>query len=292
MSFPPRLQGPSMDRCPTDQDLLDLLADRLPNEMTSAVETHLEECVRCQQTLEKLIAVPLPFAANSTVSQPSPGEADSEFLHHLEKRPVGRISYDSQRTADIPEQGPEKTPEIAGYEILEVLGQGGMGVVYKAWHKELQRYVALKMVLAGGRARPEDFVRFRIEAQAAARLQHPNIVQVHEVGEQDGLPFLALEFVDGVSLAQKLNGASLSDRAAAELVQTLANAMHHAHQRGIIHRDLKPANVLLQDSGGPSSSCPKIADFGLAKLMSGGSDQTRFGAILGTPSYMAPEQAD
>jgi eukaryotic-like serine/threonine-protein kinase len=294
-----------MDRCPSEQTLRDLLTDQLPAEAASAVETHLEECVSCQQTLEKLIAVPLPFPASSTVNQPPPGEADAAFLRRLEKNPVGSHTIDTQGSLTRGIQSGRALPDIAGYEILEVLGQGGMGVVYKAWHKELRRFVALKMVLAGGHARSEDLARFRIEAEASARLQHPNIVQVHEVGEQGARPFLALEFVDGGSLARNLQGAPLEAEAAAKLVETLARAMHYAHQRGIIHRDLKPSNVLLSDGGGAgsessgssshatfsSSRVPKITDFGLAKLMVGGSDQTRTGAILGTPSYMAPEQA-
>ena len=299
-----------MDRCPRDQTLRDLLADRLPVESAPAVETHVEACAKCQQMLEKLIDVPLPFSAGSMGSRQPPSEADAAFLQRLEKSPVKRDRSDPHRSMPVPEGGEGGVTELSGYEILEVLGQGGMGVVYKAWQKQLRRLVAIKMVLASRHAGTEDLARFRIEAEAAARLQHPNIVQVHEVAEANGLPFLVLEFVDGSTLSRTLQGVSLEAVPAAHLVETLARAMHYSHQRGIIHRDLKPSNILVQKRGGdtarektqsestdpsivlrPSAFTPKIADFGLAKLTVGGSDRTRTGSIVGTPSYMAPEQA-
>ena len=137
-------------------------------------------------------------------------------------------------------------PTVAGYEIDGVLGRGGMGVVYKARQKLLKRPVALKMILGGSHASEHDQARFRVEAEAVARLQHPNIVQIYEVGEQDGYPYLSLEFVSGGSLAQRLAGTPLPGPEAAQLVETLARAIHAAHLRGVIHRDLKPGNVLLQ----------------------------------------------
>jgi serine/threonine-protein kinase len=161
-----------------------------------------------------------------------------------------------------------------------------MGVVYKARQVRLDRPVALKMVLAGAHASSEMLSRFHIEAQAVAHLQHPGIVQIHEVGEHDGLPYFSLEFVPGGSLSQLIAGKPQPPREGASMVRELALAMHEAHQRGIIHRDLKPANVLLTADGRP-----KITDFGLAKRMEDDSGQTRSGAIMGTPSYMAPEQA-
>jgi serine/threonine protein kinase len=141
------------------------------------------------------------------------------------------------------------------------------------------------MILAGGHAGAADLARFQTEAHAIARLQHPNIVQVYEVGEHEGKPFLALEFCAGGSLAQKLNGTPLPPREAAALVETLARAMRAAHEQHVIHRDLKPANVLLAADG-----TPKVTDFGLAKKLDE-AGQTQSGAVLGTPSYMAPEQA-
>jgi serine/threonine-protein kinase len=178
-------------------------------------------------------------------------------------------------------------PTIPGYEILGELGRGGMGVVYKARDQRLGRLVALKLVLAGSLAGEEERGRFQREAEALASFQHPNIVQVHEVGQVGGTPFCALEFVGGGTLLGRLVREPLSARAAAALVEALAGAMHHAHQRGVLHRDLKPANVLLAEDG-----TPKIGDFGLAKRLDDSGDQTRNGSVLGTPNYMAPEQAE
>jgi serine/threonine protein kinase len=177
-------------------------------------------------------------------------------------------------------------PQVPGYEILAELGRGGMGVVYQARQIALKRVVALKMILAGKHASPAELARFRAEAEAVAQFQHPHIVQIHEGGEHHGLPYFSLEFVDGGNLTQKLAGTPLPVRQAAELMEMLARAMHYAHQRGIVHRDLKPANVLLTADG-----TPKVTDFGLAKRLVGDAGQTTSGAILGTPSYMAPEQA-
>ena len=178
------------------------------------------------------------------------------------------------------------TNAVRGYEIIDELGRGGMGVVYKARQKGLNRLVALKMVLAGVHAGDEQLARFQIEAEAVAHLRHPHIVQIYEVGEQDGLPFFSLEYVDGGSLSQKFDGKPQPPVDAATIVEKLARAMAAAHQEGVIHRDLKPANVLLMKSGEP-----KITDFGLAKRLESDSSQTRSGTLMGTPSYMAPEQA-
>jgi serine/threonine protein kinase len=187
---------------------------------------------------------------------------------------------------------PELNPKLAiwpcvpGYEINGVLGRGGMGIVYKARHLRLDRIVALKMVLAGAHAAPDEVGRFRTEAEAVAKMQHANIVQIYEVGDCDGRPYISLEFVGGGSLAQKLNGLPMASTKAARLIATLARAIHAAHERGIVHRDLKPANVLLTEDG-----TPKITDFGLAKRLDRDSGRTRSGTIMGTPAYMAPEQA-
>src|SRR5262249_45992220 len=143
-------------------------------------------------------------------------------------------------------------PTLPGYEFLAELGRGGMGVVYKARHVKLKRLVAVKMMRAGSLAGPEELARFRHEAEAVAQLQHPHIVQIFEIGEHEGLPYFALEFVDGVNLAEKLNGTPFPARQAAELIEILARAIHAAHERGIIHRDLKPANILLKISDGRS----------------------------------------
>jgi serine/threonine-protein kinase len=177
-------------------------------------------------------------------------------------------------------------PHVPGYEIDGELGRGGMGVVYKARQTDLRRPVALKMILAGAHASAGQLERFRAEARAEARLQHPNIVQVYEIGEHDGLPYFSQEFVDGGNLGQKTERQPQPPRDAARLVETLARAVHYAHERGVIHRDLKPANVLLTADG-----TPKVADFGLAKCLDDEAGATRTGSVLGTPSYMAPEQA-
>jgi eukaryotic-like serine/threonine-protein kinase len=176
-------------------------------------------------------------------------------------------------------------PAVPGYETVRELGRGAMGVVYEARQLALGRRVALKVILAGAHAGPDERRRFRGEAEAIARLVHPHIVQVHEVGEHRGLPYFSLEFCPGGSLEKKLQGTPLPAQEAAALVARLAGAMHAAHERGIVHRDLKPANVLLAEDG-----TPKLSDFGLAKRLDV-TGQTPNSAILGTPSYMAPEQA-
>jgi WD40 repeat protein/tRNA A-37 threonylcarbamoyl transferase component Bud32 len=186
---------------------------------------------------------------------------------------------------EVTDAGPQAWPTFSGYEILGVLGRGGMGVVYKARDLKLKRTVALKVILAGAHAGERELTRFKAEAETVARLQHPNIVQIHEVGEHDGKPFISLEFCTGGSLDAKLDGSPLPPQKAAQLVETLARAMHAAHNAQVIHRDLKPANVLLTVDG-----TPKITDFGLAKKLDD-AGQTQSGAIMGTPSYMAPEQA-
>jgi serine/threonine protein kinase len=176
--------------------------------------------------------------------------------------------------------------EFGDYEILEEVARGGMGIVYKARQKGLDRIVALKMILPGRLANPEDLHRFRTEAEATARLQHPNIVTVYDVGEVDGQHFYSMDFIDGPSLSKRLASGPLPGRAAARYVRTIARAMHHAHCHGILHRDLKPSNILVD-----RRDEPHITDFGLAKKIGGDSSQTRTGAVMGTPSYMAPEQA-
>jgi WD40 repeat protein len=184
-------------------------------------------------------------------------------------------------------------PEVPGYELLGELGRGGMGVVYQARHRALNRLVALKMVLSGSHASADDLTRFRREAEAVAHLQHPNIVQIYEVDEAEGRPFFALEYCAAGSLAGRLAGTPLPPERAAPLVETLARAVQAAHEAGVIHRDLKPANVLLAgESGAPLERLqPKLTDFGLAKKLDDASHQTASGEIMGTPSYMPPEQA-
>ncbi len=214
-----------------------------------------------------------------------------------------------------PERADAEPPcgRIGDYELIEEVARGGMGVVFKARQVSLNRIVAVKMVLAGQFASGSDVIRFRAEAEAAARLQHPNIVAIHEVGEHDGQHFFSMDFVDGPSLTEIIREQPLPPRDAAALLKTLAEAVQYAHEKGVVHRDLKPSNVLMErressDEGrepecprretsssgsGPSTldPRPRITDFGLAKRIEGGSDLTGTGQILGTPSYMPPEQA-
>ena len=177
-------------------------------------------------------------------------------------------------------------PNVPGYQILEVQGVGGMGIVYRAYQEGLQRLVALKMIHRPGRDDQEQLRRFRVEAQAAARLHHPNIVEVHEIGDLDGDPYFSLELVEGSDLASVIGGKAMAVDRAARLVGQLARAMHYAHEKGVIHRDLKPANILIADDGQP-----KITDFGLAKFQEKSSEQTQSGTVIGSPCYMSPEQA-
>jgi WD40 repeat protein len=173
------------------------------------------------------------------------------------------------------------------YELLQEVARGGMGIIYKARQRSLGRIVAIKVLSSGEFASPEYVQRFRAESAAAARLQHPNIVAIHEVGQHDGVRYFSMDYVEGPNLSQLQNGLSLDPARAAGYLKTLAEAIHYAHQQGILHRDLKPSNVLIDPFGEP-----RITDFGLAKEMSGESDLTLTGQVLGTPGYLPPEQAD
>jgi Protein kinase domain/Cache domain len=192
----------------------------------------------------------------------------------------------------------EVLPELPGYDVLRELGRGGMGVVYQARQAGLERLVALKVLLGGRHASASSRARFKAEVESIARLQHPNLIQVFDVGEHAGHTFFSMEYVGGGNLEERIESRPLPARDAAELVALLARAMHAAHERGVIHRDLKPANVLVSVSSGREEEwgvrglgIPKITDFGLAKRMDVTSSETRTEQIMGTPSYMAPEQA-
>jgi hypothetical protein len=193
---------------------------------------------------------------------------------------------DPAGSAPLPSSG---LPTVAGFEVLQEIGRGGMGIVYRARQVSLNRLVALKIVLADGQTGAEEWTRFRAEAEAVALLEHPQIVQVFDYGICDlgtgrRCPYMALECVDGGTLKQKLQAGPLGERAAAQLVIQLAEAVHVAHRRGILHRDLKPANVLLTADG-----TPKLTDFGLAKRLDLDRGVMQSGQVVGTPSYMAPE---
>jgi tetratricopeptide (TPR) repeat protein/tRNA A-37 threonylcarbamoyl transferase component Bud32 len=276
-----------MDACPSREQLR-LILDGLPDSPErEALEAHVATCASCKGILTGLVW-PESWAEPGALEQLKE-VATGEQAARGESQPALTGPPDAGKTGP-PESGAilpavAGAPAIAGYEVLSELGRGGMGVVYKARQAGLKRLVALKMILHGEHAEPEERARFRTEAEAVARLQHPNIVQIYEVGEQVGTPYFSLELVDGGSLAQKLAGAPQPPPEAAGLIRTLARAIHHAHAHGVVHRDLKPANVLLSPDG-----TPKITDFGLAKKLDE-AGCTQAGAIMGTPSYMAPEQA-
>ncbi|MCE9534303.1 MAG: protein kinase [Planctomycetes bacterium] len=204
---------------------------------------------------------------------------------------LGVVKHDPQRTIPTKssfastEHVPDKLPIIPGYEVLREVARGGMGVVYEARHFDLGRIVAIKMILSGPSS-PKAQARFRLEAEAAARLLHPNFVQIFDMGQVDGRPFFSMEFVTGGNLGDLLKRQPIAARKAAELTEIIARAVHAAHLQGIVHRDLKPNNIMLTADG-----TPKIADFGLAKRLDDDSQHTHTGEIMGTPNYMAPEQA-
>src|SRR5258706_9027734 len=176
--------------------------------------------------------------------------------------------------------------ELGDYELLEEVGRGGQGVVFRARQKSLNRTVALKVISLGQWATKAHLKRFRLEAEAAAHLEHPGIVPIHEVGERDGSCYFSMKFIEGGQLDEVVKGAPMSIRQAAELIAKVARTVHYAHEHGILHRDIKPGNILLDTKGEPH-----LTDFGLARLVEAESTVTRTLEAMGTPSYMAPEQA-
>ncbi len=259
----------ALDTCPAADVLTAYSVGKLPVEQTRTIAEHVERCRRCEDALDRVDSDDTLVAAlQRHVPRPTTGDLVREAFRGAAGDPGlsrGRM-------------GP--------YELLEKIGQGAMGVVYRARQVRLNRLVALKVALTGGLVPVEALARFRTESESIARLAHPNIVCVHDCGEQDGQPYFSMELVEGQSLAEKLRQGPLSEQEAAELVQTLAGAVAFAHRQEVIHRDLKPANVLLASDG-----TVKLTDFGLAKLLDVEGGQTQREAVLGTASYMAPEQA-
>jgi serine/threonine-protein kinase len=267
------------DPCPTDEVLAAFSLGDLPESELDAIREHQESCPRCETRARELdpridpvIAAIRRTAARSVEPGGPPDEATdgpAEAEGTASTSTAGRAA------------GP---PVLPDYEVGEsLLGRGSTGIVYRAVHRKLNRVVALKMI-AGTSSRVSAL--FQSEAMAVARLQHPNIVQIFDIGQYDGQPFLALEFVEGGSLDQKIAGRPQPPRLAAELVRTLAMAADHAHRQGIVHCDLKPSNILMTPEG-----TPKIADFGVARWLEGDDLWREPGEIVGTPRYMAPEQA-
>lgn len=237
--------------------------------------------------LDKHIPLSRPVSDPSTADVRS-AESDENPLRTGDWSTENPDSHQTGEYSGQREQSPSdrSLPQVSGYTVTALLGHGGMGVVYLARQIQLDRVVALKTIRAGPQASETVVNRFLSEARAVARFQHPNIVQIFEIGEYDGLPFFSLEYVADGSLADRIGREPQSPIFAAELVEKLARAMQYAHDRGVVHRDLKPANILIEKDG-----TPKITDFGLAKSIQDDSGQTQSGQILGTPSFMAPEQA-
>ncbi len=207
-------------------------------------------------------------------------DESTQVVGNLDETPVPIQEVDGQASATV------MAPHLDKYELLGEIGRGGMGVVFKAWQAKPKRIVAIKMILRGQLSGREDVERFRVEADAAAKLDHPGIVPIYEVGQQNALHYFSMGFVDGQSLAKRVAEGPLPARDAAEIVRAVAEAVQYAHDNGVIHRDLKPGNILLDKNGRP-----RVTDFGLAKLVDGGTTLTGTGQILGTASFMPPEQA-
>jgi anti-sigma factor RsiW len=255
--------------CVSDHDLKAFVLGELPERLAAAVARHLELCPACDERTRRWDDL-----------------ADGAIQALRGAAPPLTLAHD--RTADLGTDSsvaaPGDPPSPPGFTLLAELGRGAGGVVYQARQHHPDRLVALKCLRDGPDPGVEHRARFLAEADAIARLRHPHIVQVHAVGEHQGQPFLCLEYLDGGTLAKKINGQPQPPREAARLLAALAGAVQHAHEQGVIHRDLKPSNVLLTSDG-----TPKVSDFGLARF--GRPELTATGAIMGTPSYMAPEQA-
>jgi WD40 repeat protein len=264
---------------------------RLKAGETARVEEYLArypELIGDQPAVLAIIAAEFDFRRRR-----DPGLGPDEYLERFPQHRVHLPEQIARSTIDGRDRSlraagalPEVTPVIAGYEILGLLGRGGMGAVYKARDTRLNRIVALKTIIGGAFAAPSERERFGREAAAIAHLDHPNVVPVYEVGEASGVPYFSMKYYAGGSLAEHEREPSSEPRTVARLVESTARAIHHAHQRGVLHRDLKPSNVLLDEDGQPH-----VADFGLAKRFDPGVGPTDASSIAGTPAYMAPEQA-
>jgi tetratricopeptide (TPR) repeat protein len=266
----------------------DPLLEALEQEPAAPAEENAEAVIAV--LLERLAPLLTTKEGSGVLAPAEAGRAVTDRTPATNRLPGGEALPSVSDFLDPPQE-PGEIGRLGSYSVLRVLGTGGMGIVYQAMQARPKRMVALKMILAGTQAGPQRVARFRSETEVVARLHHPNILQIYEVGEHGGRPFFSMEFAEGGSLAQKMVATPLNPREAAQLVETLARAVQHAHEQGFVHRDLKPGNVLLTEGG-----VPKIGDFGLAKSLAAegelaGGYQTASGVILGTPNYMAPEQA-
>ena len=274
--------------CLTDAELEGLLSAPGELEDVSSIETHLASCEQCVQRLD---LASVASACDSVKKQLVPDFLEPDGLD-AETIQVYQSGRETDPMIDLSAASPDAAtnalPSIAGYEVHELIGRGGMGLVYRATHNELNRTVALKMISGGLLAGPERIRRFNQEVKALAKLDHANIVKVFDVGAHAGQPYFAMELVEGHSLDQCIEGTPWPPKRAAKLVSILAAAMDVAHGQDVIHRDLKPANVLL--AGKKPSGTPKIIDFGLARDIQH-SAITQSGDVFGSPSYMSPEQA-
>jgi serine/threonine-protein kinase len=260
-----------------DTFLEELHAGRRPDRAKLlAAHPELAGVVDCLEGLEEL--APPPREAAQGKGEPTVADADK--------------TLDAKATQGPGRPPPRNTPtneatlvEFGNYELLEEIGRGGMGVIYKARQKDLDRSVAIKMIQSSHLASTEQVERFVAEARAMAKLQHPNIVRIHETGSVHGQHYFAMEYITGPSLAEEFRNRKIGVERGVRIVAQVARAVEHLHQQGIVHRDLKPSNILLDDQGRPY-----VTDFGLVKML-GSTHLTSTGAILGTPAYMAPEQA-
>jgi WD40 repeat protein/serine/threonine protein kinase len=284
---------------PGELELRDFADGTLAEPDLERLAEHLGQCAFCRQEIDDIARRDVFLARLQSASVTSEDFADRPGERRAATRALRRAARRSSASGGSLAHDHGALPrEVGPYVIVREIGRGGMGVVYLARHAELDRPVALKMILSGEFASEVERQRFRREAELAARVRHPNIVQVYEVGLYRGRPYLALEWCDGGSLADQVGIEDWAPMRAAELVATLADAIEAAHRRGVVHRDLKPSNILLQsptDPGAPArggDAIPKVADFGLARALERKSGLTSTGDAVGTPQYMAPEQAN